>query len=121
VAAARLSWSLSAELSCLRVVLRPQRRTASPIRSLDAGTRRGLPSLGDGREPAQRPRTDPNNLLRTDAYRDCRCAARRAGHRPIVIAIVTAKIGHGNGLKEDHGGHGKQEQTDHSGRGSGEG
>jgi hypothetical protein len=39
----------------------------------------------------------------------------------IVIAIVTAKIGPGNGLKDDRGGKGKQEQTDSSGRGSGEG
>ena len=38
----------------------------------------------------------------------------------IVIAIVTAKIGPDNGLKDD-GGKGKQEQTDNSGRGSGGG
>jgi hypothetical protein len=39
----------------------------------------------------------------------------------IVIAIVTAKIGPDNGLKDDHGGQDKQEQTDDSGRGSGGG
>jgi hypothetical protein len=39
----------------------------------------------------------------------------------IVIAIVTAKIGPDNGLKDDHGGKDKQEQTDDSGRGSGGG
>ena len=38
-----------------------------------------------------------------------------------IAAIVTAKIGADNGLKDDHGGKGKQEQTDNSGHGSGEG
>src|SRR5215211_1319565 len=86
-------WSLSGGLSCLGVVLRPQGRTASArsgevLRTFPSCGHQGAPGRDGGPpvarataapgpaaadslpsvtgcEPAPRPRTDPNNVLRT--------------------------------------------------------